>query len=184
MTVNESVFLKFPKMVTRRLDLGPFESRDASDVFGLFGSEAWLRYVPREALDDPNQAVEKVQAMSKKFEECSAIWWTFRERATGDFIGYGGLFEINREDHNAEIGYGFNPGCWGQGFASEAVRPLVDFGFENLGLHRIFGLIDPENVASIKVLEKQGFHLEGALKDSAFARERYWDQCLFARVDR
>ena len=182
MTVNESAFLKFPKMVTPRLVLGPFESRDAPDVFGFFGSEAWLRYVPRETLDVPEQAVEKVRGMSKAFEERSAIWWTFRAQKTGEFVGYGGLFDINREDHNAEIGYGFNPQCWGQGYASEAVRPIVDFGFENLGLHRIFGLIDPDNVASVKVLEKLGFDREGMLKESAFARERYWDQCLFARV--
>ncbi len=182
MPVNEGVFSRFPTMVTDRLVLGQFEPGDAPEVFGLFASRSWLRYVPREALDDPQQGVEKVRVLTEAFDGHSAIWWAFRQESTGDFVGYGGLFEINREHHKAEVGYGFNPEFWGQGYASEAVRPIVDFGFENLGLHRIYGLIDPDNVASIRVLEKMGFDREGVLKGSAFARERYWDQCLYARV--
>lgn len=184
MAVNEKAFLQFPTIETSRLVLGPFEAPDATDVFELFGSEIWLKYVPREALTDPAQAVEKIQSMSKAFEQRSAIWWAFHEKTTGEFIGYGGLFEINRGDHNAEIGYGFKPESWGKGFASEAMGPIVDFGFENLGLRRIFGLIDPENIASIKVIERLGFEQEGVLRSAAFARGRYWDQCLYARVAR
>ncbi|MCK5378625.1 MAG: GNAT family N-acetyltransferase [Acidobacteria bacterium] len=182
MPVNEGVFSKFPTMATDRLVLGPHEAADAPEAFRFYSSEQSLRFVPRDFFCDPQEGVEKVLGFAEAFEEHSAIWWTFRVQATGEFVGYGGLFDISTEDHNAEVGYGIHPEYWGKGFASEAVRSIVDFGFEKLRLHRIFGLIDPDNGASMRVLEKLGFQKEGVLRDNAFARERYWDHCLYARV--
>ncbi len=182
MPVNEGVFSKFPTMATDRLVLGPHEAADAPEAFRFYSSEQSLRFVPRDFFCDPQEGVEKVLGFAEAFEEHSAIWWTFRVRVTGEFVGYGGLFDISTEDHNAEVGYGIHPEYWGKGFASEAVRSIVDFGFEKLRLHRIFGLIDPDNGASMRVLEKLGFQKEGVLRDNAFARERYWDHCLYARV--
>lgn len=182
MAVNEEVFSQFPKLGTSRLVLAGLEQIDAPELFKFYSSDESLRFVPRDVFDDPRQGAEKVKVFAGAFEEHEAIWWSFRVKETGRFVGYGGLFEISAEDHNAEIGYGFHPEHWGQGYASEAVRAIVDFGFAGLGLRRIFGMIDPENGASTRVLEKLGFEREGIMRDACFARQRYWDQCLYAKL--
>ncbi|MCK5076019.1 MAG: GNAT family N-acetyltransferase, partial [Calditrichia bacterium] len=83
----------------------------------------------------------------------------------------------------AEIGYGLLQQFWGQGIISESVEKIVDFGINEMKLHRIYGYIDPENIASIKVVEKFNFVREGILKDDTFARSRYFDMCVYALIN-
>ena len=70
-------------------------------------------------------------------------------------------------DHKAEIGYWFGREYWGQGFCTEAVVAVIDYGFETLGLHRIFARHIARNIASARVLEKAGFSKEGVLRQHA-----------------
>lgn len=75
-------------------------------------------------------------------------------------IGFCGLKYL--DDLNAvDVGYRFLPEYWGRGLATEACLASVSFGFEVLKLDRIIGLVLPDNVASIRVLEKVGMRLEG-----------------------
>jgi [ribosomal protein S5]-alanine N-acetyltransferase len=80
----------------------------------------------------------------------------------------------------ADIGYELAPDCWGQGYASEAARAVVDFGFEQLGLHRIWANCLAENVASARVLERLGMRLEGRLRENDYFKGRWWDTLIYA----
>ncbi len=101
-------------------------------------------------------------------------------KENGKLIGNAGVRKENASDHQAELGYEINPQFWGQGYASEAARAMRDFGFQKLGLHRIWANCLKENGASRRVLEKIGMRLEGILRDHEFFKERYWDTCLYA----
>lgn len=81
----------------------------------------------------------------------------------------------------AELSYYFSADDWGKGFASKAVKEVVRFGFGELGLHRIQALVLPENTASLRVLEKNGFQREGLLKKYPFGRE-FHDAVILAAV--
>lgn len=83
----------------------------------------------------------------------------FEER----LIGSAGLY-MNRRDDSAELGYWIGKPYWGQGFASEAAKAMLTFGFENLGLHRIQARTFARNPASSRVLEKVGMRYEGVLR--------------------
>jgi ribosomal-protein-alanine N-acetyltransferase len=73
---------------------------------------------------------------------------------------------IESERHrNASVGYGIRPDCWGHGYATEAARLIVGFGFESLGMHRIWATHHPDNLASRKVLDRVGFKEEGRRRD-------------------
>ena len=71
---------------------------------------------------------------------------------------------LHVDGSKAMLGYCFARSAWGQGFATEAARVLVDFGFRSQGLHRIWACCDPENAGSIRVLQKLGMRQEGHLK--------------------
>ncbi|MGM0844951.1 MAG: GNAT family N-acetyltransferase [Bacillota bacterium] len=85
-------------------------------------------------------------------------------KETDEMIGAG---EINVRDSfnkSGDIAYIINPNYWGKGLATEVAKILIRFGFENLNLHRIFAYCNPENLGSVKVLEKAGLTQEGRLK--------------------
>ncbi len=103
--------------------------------------------------------------------------------ATGQLIGNAGIRIKTAGGHEADIGYELDAQHWGRGYASEAARALVQFGFEQLRLHRISAHCLAENVASARVLEKLGMRLEGRLRDSEHFKGRYWDTLHFAILD-
>ena len=78
------------------------------------------------------------------------------------------------------IGYSLARQFWGHGYATEAARAVVAFGFEQLDMHRIFATCDPENVASARVLEKIGMRREGHLREHEWLRGKWRDSYLYA----
>jgi len=83
-------------------------------------------------------------------------------------IGYCGLFffpDVNGQSE-VELGYRLAKSAWGQGYATESARAVRDYAFATLGLKRLIAMIDPSNLASIKVAQKIGMQYE---KDVIFA---------------
>lgn len=90
-----------------------------------------------------------------------------------------GNFEYNR---SAELGYWIGQEHWGQGIATAAVEEFSHFMFNETELVRLFVSVVSENLASIKVLEKNGFTHEGLLKKASFKNGKFYDECLLSKV--
>lgn len=84
--------------------------------------------------------------------------------------------------YNAEIGYWLGEEFWGRGIATEAVGAMTRHAFEGRGLVRVYAAVFAWNTASIRVLEKCGYELEGTLRMSAFKAGRFVDQQLYAAI--
>ncbi len=95
-------------------------------------------------------------------------------------IGSCGLVVSRPETGQGWIGYCYHRDYWGRGFATEAARVIVDFGFEELGMHRIFATCDVENVGSARVMEKLGMRREGHFLQNEWVRGRWRDTYLYA----
>jgi [ribosomal protein S5]-alanine N-acetyltransferase len=102
---------------------------------------------------------------------------------TGDLIGNCGIRRRAPDAHEADIGYELAPEHWGRGYATEAVRAILRFGFVELKLHRISADLVADNAASARVLEKNGLQLEGRLRDKKFFKGRWWDTLLYAILE-
>jgi RimJ/RimL family protein N-acetyltransferase len=98
---------------------------------------------------------------------------------TNRIIGGIDLFKINSKNKNAEVGYWLGRNYWNLGFMTEAVQLILQYGFSELSLHRIYAIVLEKNDASMRVLEKCGFHLEGVLRDAEFRRNRYHDKFTY-----
>jgi RimJ/RimL family protein N-acetyltransferase len=102
-------------------------------------------------------------------------------RAAGTLIGGCSLNARNRPEYaTAEIGYCFAAEVWGRGYGSEAVAALCQFGFREARLHRIFALIDPQNVASNRLVERVDFRREGHLRNDTLIRGEWRDSLVYA----
>lgn len=84
--------------------------------------------------------------------------------------------------HKAEMGYWLGRKYWGGGMMTDAVKSIVSFGFKNLKLHRIYAGVFLFNKGSARVLEKNGFKLEGISKKEVKKDEEFIDAYIFAKV--
>jgi ribosomal-protein-alanine N-acetyltransferase len=101
-------------------------------------------------------------------------------KAENMLIGGCGLSVSNPDSQEGWIGYCLNRRFWGKGYATEAAKALVAYGFDQLNLHRIFATCDPANVASERVLQKVGMKREGHLREHKLAKGRWRDSLLYA----
>ena len=97
----------------------------------------------------------------------------------GPLIGSCGVRRKVENDWEADIGYELAPEYWGLGYATEAARAMVDFGFRDLALSRISSWCIADNTASSRVLERLDLRLEGRLRQNEYFKHRWWDTLLY-----
>ncbi len=102
--------------------------------------------------------------------------------ATHSLIGGAGLYIRQDRRFEAEIGYCLQKEVWGRGYGAEIARLLVRLGFDHLHLHRLIATCDPENIGSVRVLEKAGFQREGLMRSHLKTRSGWRNSYLYAIV--
>lgn len=140
-----------------RLGYREFSPDDASDLFRLNSDPEVIRYTG----DPPFSSEEEARAFILGYDRYRRDGygrWSVVSKETFKLLGWCGL---NRIDGDIDLGYRFFRSAWGQGFATEAARACLDFGFNQLGMSRIIARALPENIASWKVLEKVGMTFTG-----------------------
>ena len=118
-----------------------------------------------------------------KIEPRSRFVFAVFDKKDNQMIGSG---EINLRDFTnriGEIAYIINPDYWGKGFATEAAKLLIEFGFKEIHLHRIYATCDPRNSGSIKVLEKIGMTLEGKMRENLLIKNEWRDSFLYSILE-
>lgn len=178
-------------LTTDRLIIREFEEADWQPLYEYASDPEAVRYRLSEAKTEQQTcdfiqwAIAQAQEQPRKIYNL-AIALRQDNRLLGECELYIENFHHadNFDDSQARIGYAFNPKYWGQGYATEAVRELIAFGFENLRLHRIYAPCTPANVASVRVLEKVGMRREGHFRESLWMRGSWVDVLLYAILDR
>ena len=99
-------------------------------------------------------------------------------RETGDAIG-GITIEVSEQHRRASLGYWCAVDYWGHGYATEAVRAVIEYGFRELALNRVHAECHGDNPASRRVLEKAGMTFEGRLRLHSFRAGRFADKLQF-----
>jgi len=100
----------------------------------------------------------------------------------GQIIGGCSIHVSDPNNREGWIGYCLSRHSWRQGYATETAKALLKFGFEQLNLHRIFALCDPENRASAHVLEKVGMQQEGHFRERKLRKGKWHDELSYAII--
>ena len=143
---------------TGRLILREFLQDDAHALFQLNSDPEVVRYTGDAPFADQDDAGRFVQNY-QDYEKNGYGRWAMIEKETGDFIGWCGL-KFHPDTRETDIGFRLHKHYWNHGFATEAAKACLDYGFDELGLQSIIGRAMSENVASIRILEKIGLHYE------------------------
>ena len=168
---------------TERLLLRPFEVSDAEALMQMEQEPDFLRYVGRKPFVDVEAYRIKIQSLVLPFDSNPVGYgsWAVIEKWTGDFVGACSLRPgqdahfaaiLGYQPDDVEIGYGFCRAAWGQGYATEIVRGLIGTAFQLLHASSVVACVMVENLASIRVLVKNGFKSIG--KPIRLPGEREW----------
>ena len=147
------------RIETRRLILRPFEPADVEAAFGWFGDPVVMRFT----VTGPDKSIEQTRARLTHFASHQQAHgfskWVILDGASGIAIGDSGLLVLP-ECGWIDLGFRLAQSHRGQGLATEAASAWVRALFDEYRIHRLGAFVHPENVASIRVLEKLGFHAE------------------------
>ena len=158
---------KLPTLETERLSVRWLEAADVPALFEIFSDPEVTRFWSSPPLRDHADAAKLLKQIHTYFAAGELYQWGIARRSDDRVIGTCTLASIAREHKRAEIGFALAHAQWGRGYASEAVRALLDHAFDTLELHRIEADVDPRNQSSLRLVERFGFEREG------YARERY-----------
>jgi RimJ/RimL family protein N-acetyltransferase len=170
---------------TPRLLLREFVDSDAACANQYEADPAVVRYLPHgvQSLADSALYIQGVRAEARTL---SPRIFEFALVRTEDarLIGRCGVKLSDSEQNEATLWYVLRRSAWGEGYAVEAARAVLAFGFEDLRLHRIFVAIDPRNTSSLRVAEKLGLRREGHFLETTWAKGEWTDSIVFALLDR
>jgi len=151
-----------PTLITKRLIIRPYTLQDAPDLQRLIGEcdiAATMVHVPHPYID--GMAEEFISKQQESFKKGLMIAFAITHRQNGFFIGGISLNNIDKQSELAEMGYWIGKPYWNQGYGTEAARAILKYGFEALGLNRIYANYFKQNLASGRIMQKIGMKYEG-----------------------
>jgi ribosomal-protein-alanine N-acetyltransferase len=157
---------------THRLRLRQFKLSDEDSLYQLLTQGDVLRYFPNPNPPTPERVHHLIANQITHWGAHGYGWWAVQERLSGALLGWCGLQYLPETDE-IEVGYLLGREYWGRGFATEAARASVDFGFNRLQLENIIALVHPQNKASIRVIEKLGMTFTGRFQYFGMEMLRY-----------
>lgn len=168
-------------LTTERLVLRDFVGSDWEAVLAYQQDPLYLRYYEWTSRT-PEEVQEFIQMFldQQKQEPRIKFQLAITLNPTGQLIGNCGVRRNSPDAHEGDIGYELDPRFWGKGYATEAARAVLHFGFTQLGLHRVSSWCVADNIGSAHILEKLGMRQEGRLREHQYYKNRWWDTLLYA----
>jgi [ribosomal protein S5]-alanine N-acetyltransferase len=173
-------FTPFPVIETERLLLRRISNDDVNEVFELRSNPETMKYIPRPLVKTTEDALEHIAMIEEKIVINEGINWGITLKGNPKVLGIIGYYRLQPENYRAEIGYMLLPEFHGKGIITEAVKRLISYGFDDLKLHSIEAVIDPENFASEKVLQKCNFVKEAHFKECEFYNGKFLDKVIYS----
>ncbi|MFJ8087779.1 GNAT family N-acetyltransferase [Lysinibacillus sp. NPDC095746] len=159
---------------TNRLLIREFEIQDWQAVYEYTSNPNVMKYIP-EGVFNEEEAKKFVSENSGE----QAKYFPVILKSDNIVIGHI-VFHQYFGDHTYEIGWVLNPNYYNNGYASEAAKAVLNYGFKEMQLHRIIATCQPENIPSYRVMEKIGMRREGYFKKCIPNGDEWWDEYYYA----
>lgn len=149
---------------TPRLSIRLPEDDDAEPYLRIHLDPDVTRWLAGGMPQSVDEELERIERRRRLCDERGFTMWAVEEKETGELVGAAGLFPVEGKGPDVEVAYHFAKDRWGRGYATEAAKACIAYGFDEAGLDRIVGLVVPENAASARVLEKSGMAFVGPVR--------------------
>jgi ribosomal-protein-alanine N-acetyltransferase len=166
--MEELAFPKvFPQIETERLFLREITNQDKQAVFNNFSDPEVAKWFFDQPLTEMAQVVEIITAFGNEFKRGEGLTWAVELKEDAKCIGTCGYGDINL-GQRGEIGFDLARDRWGKSLMSEALAPVIAYGFYILRLAKIEAHSYSNNTRAINLLEKMGFQLERISEENHF----------------
>lgn len=179
--INEAPFNEFPVLKSKRLTMRPIKMEDAPQIFNMQTDDLVMQYIAKKKTESIEDVEALIQEIAEAYKKQEMLCWAAVIRDGEEIIGTCGFNRIEKENLRAEIGGALSPRYWGVGVAYEAVKQIVDYGFDGLGLHTIEAKVDAKNRSAIFLLEQLGFVREGHFKDRMYFEGSFYDMDIYTK---
>jgi [ribosomal protein S5]-alanine N-acetyltransferase len=172
----------FPVLTTERLTLRRITHDDENEIFFLRSNEEVMKLIhrPRPAsLEDIKPFIQKINDM---IDGNDGISWAMALKNEPKMIGHISFHRVIKEHYRAEVGYMMHPDHYGKGIMHEALGAVLHYGFVSMGLHSIEAIVNPENSASIKLLERNNFIREAYFREDFFWEGKFLDSAVYSLI--
>lgn len=171
----------FPIIKTERLLLRQFVESDLENVYRGLSDPDIIKYygVSYSTIEETKNQMRFFTELEK---QGTGIWWAVCSLDNQTFYGAGGLNDIIKEHKKAEIGFWLLKEFWGHGIMTEVMPIICQYGFDNLGLNRIEGLVETENLNCKKAMKKLDFKHEGTMKDCEIKNGKLISLDIYAKL--
>ena len=149
------------ELETTRLRLRPFTADDHDAIHAVYADPEVMRYVGHGAHRTPSETTRALRGYAGALAARGYGFVAVIERSTGAVVGDAGLHPLAGRGPDVELGYTLARAAWGHGYATEMGAALIDHAFGALGLPRVMAQVEPDNLASRRVLEKLGMTERG-----------------------
>lgn len=173
-------FDPFPVIYTERLLLRNVSKNDAADIFKLRSDKRIMQFIDRPMATTEQDAINYIGVIALALQNKSGITWAISLKDDPALIGTIGFWRIVNEHYRAEIGYMLHSDFQSKGLMHEAMKPVLDYGFNVMQLHSVEAHINPGNAASRKILEKNGFIKEAHFKENHFFDGKFFDSVVYS----
>ena len=167
------IFRHMPEIATERLILRKMRVDDVEDMYDYAKRDELTKYLLWYSHESKKHTKDYLKYITKKYRAGEFFDWAIEEKESGRMIGTCGFTSIDPTHRTGEIGYVINPDFKGRGYAPEAARAIVEFGFYELELNRIEARFMKGNDPSLRVMQKIGMIFEGYLRDYMFVKGEY-----------
>lgn len=166
---------------SERLHLRKIRDSDIDKVFEGLSHPLVIRHygVNYKTLEETRAQMEWY---AENEEQQTGRFWAVCKVESGDFMGIGGLYLWSKVHEKAEAGFWLLPEYWGQGYMTEAMNAIVEYGFTEMGLHRIEGFVESENLLCKNAMYKLDFIHEGTMNDCEIKNGKRISLDIFARI--
>jgi RimJ/RimL family protein N-acetyltransferase len=170
---------------TDRLVLRPYRDGDLEAFYAMQSdveTARWLYNEPR-TFDETRTLLGLKIAGAQFTVEGKWLSVAVIERETGEFVGDVSMRWVSELHKTGELGFMFERAHHGRGYATEAARRVLAFGFEGMGFHRVIGRAEARNTASVRVLEKLGMRREALLVENEWVKGEWQSEVVYAMLE-
>ncbi|MCD4670643.1 MAG: GNAT family N-acetyltransferase [Actinomycetia bacterium] len=168
------------KIEGKKINLRKLKKSDAQSIYKNVKDYDIAKYTKIIHPYKLKDAQDFIKTTHKNIRRKKAFELGIEIKKSKEIIGMMSLIYIDHENKNAEIGYWLGKKYWGNEIMEEAVKLILNFGFKELKLVRIYARVMHPNIASAKLLEKSGFQYEGRMRKTTLRKGKWMDDLRYS----
>ena len=172
--------LKIPLIETERLNLRELTLEDVNDVFEYASISEVSTFLPWYPHKSKQDSIDFINFAKDQFAKNISIIWGIELKEDSKLIGTVDIRNTQPINNCGEIGYVLSNKYWNKGIMTEAVKAIINYGFNEMKLNRIEALCEAENISSLRVMEKAGMQFEGFLREKVYIKNQYRSMKIYS----